>query len=93
MTIKSLEGLKVSITTVSDGHHADVVWLTEGNAQLARRIRELVDVALGEHGQVLNLRAHESWKVVGKDNKFALAVTDSLDGLVDAKAVLARLDN
>lgn len=93
MTIKSLEGLKVSITTVGDSHHTNVVWLTECNTQLARRIRELVDVALGEHGQVLDLGAHESWEVVGKDNKFALTVANSLDCLVDAEAVLTRLDN
>ena len=51
----------------------------------------MVDVGLRKVSVVLNLRAHKRRAVVGDDHKLGLALAEGLEGLVEAKAVLAAL--
>lgn len=41
---------------------------------------EVVDVGLGEHGVVLELRLAERWGVASNDDKLGLSGTESLEG-------------
>lgn len=41
---------------------------------------EVVDVGLGEHGVVLELRLAERWGVASNDDKLGLSGTESLKG-------------
>ena len=51
----------------------------------------MVDAGLRKVSVVLDLRAHQRGAVVGDDHKLGLALAEGLEGLVEAKAVLAAL--
>ena len=51
----------------------------------------MVDVALAEHGVVLELRLAERGGVASDDDELGLAGTEHLEGALVAEDVLARL--
>lgn len=53
----------------------------------------MVDIGLGQHSVVLQLRATEGWAVGRDHQKLGLSRSQSLQGALQAEGVLTRLDD
>ena len=81
----------VGVTSVGDGENGGTEVLTAGGTEVEVVTGVLVDRGVGEHGVVLNLGATDGGKVGGEDNELGATLTDGLEGLGVAEAVLAGL--
>lgn len=81
----------VRITWVGNAETADPVVLSAGGTKLNVVARVVVNASLGEHGVILDLTLPERRGVVGNDDELGLPLPQSLNGLLVAEDVLARL--
>jgi len=81
----------IRVTRVSDSEHGDTEVATAGGTEVGVVAVVVGDVALAEHGVVLNLRLAEGRAVARDDDELSLAAAERLDGGLVAEAVLATL--
>lgn len=83
----------VRVTDVQDSHGSDSEQLTADGTQLVVTTLEVVDLSLGQHSVVLQLRLSQDWGVTGDDDQLSLTRSQGLDGRLVAQGVLTGLDN
>lgn len=69
----------VGVTGVQDRHNTDSEQLTTNSSQLVVTTLEVVDLGLGQHGVVFQLRLSQDWGVTGNDNQLGLTSSQGLD--------------
>lgn len=84
---------QVTVSGILDGHDTDSVELTSGSTEVDIGTVVVVDVGLGEHGVVLDLRLSEGRAVFGDQNELGLARSELLESLLVTEGELARLNN
>lgn len=70
----------VGVTGVQNGNDTDSEQLTDSGTQLVVATLEVVDLGLGQHGVVLQLRLSQDWGVGSDDDQLGLTLSQSLDG-------------
>lgn len=83
----------VRVTSVQNGHGTNSEQLTADGTQLVVTALEVVDLGLGQHGVVLQLRLSQDWGVTSNDNQLGLAGSQSLNGRLVTQGVLTGFDN
>ena len=86
------DGLEdVRVSGVDDGHHRDTEVLTAGSAEVVVGARVVVDVSLGEHRVVLDLRLDKRGCVGRKENKTSLSATERTERRLVSQPELSGL--
>lgn len=84
---------QVTVSGILDGHDTDSVELTSGSTEVDIGTVVMVDIGLGEHGVILDLRLAEGRAVFGDQDELGLARSELLEGLLVTEGELARLNN
>lgn len=83
----------VRVTGIQDSQGTNSEQSTADGTQLVVTTLEVVDLSLGQHSVVLQLRLSQHWGVTSDDNQLGLTVSQGLDSGLVAQAVLTGLDN
>ncbi len=83
----------VRVTSVGDRHNGNTIELTAGSSQIDVVAWVVVDVGLGQHSVVLELRAAQSGAVGRDQQELSLATSQRLQGALQTESILSRLDD
>ena len=73
-------GQDIGVTGFQDSDNTDSEQLTDSGTQLVVATLEVVDLGLGQHGVVLQLRLSQDWGVGSNNDQLGLTLSQSLDG-------------
>ena len=83
----------VGVTGVGDRHNGNTVESTARGTEVDVVTRVVVNVSLGQHSVVLELRTTKSGAVGRDHQELGLSRSQSLQSALQAKGVLTRLDD
>lgn len=87
------DGEDIRITGVGDCHNGNTVELTARGTQIDVVTGVVVDIGLGQHSVVLQLRAAESRAVRRDQQELCLTSSHSLENALQSESVFSRLDD
>lgn len=83
----------IRVTSVQNGNDTNSEQSTNGSTQFVVTTLEVVDLGLGQHGVIFQLRLSQDWGVGSNDDQLGLTLSQSLNSGLVTKGVLTRLDH
>lgn len=71
----SQSGQDIGVTGIQNGDDTDSEQLTDGGTQFVVTTLEVVDLGLGQHGVVFQLRLSQDWGVGSNDDQLRLTLS------------------
>ena len=92
-TCLSKSGQDVGVTSIENSQSTDSEKLTDNGTQFIVTTLEVVNLSLGQHGVVFQLRLSQDWGVTSNDDQLGLTGSQGLNNGLVAQGVLTGLDN